>query len=145
MRSDQRLSTPGDIRARTTLGFHPRDGRPVACWVVHPASAEPEVLALLDGLARRVGLTSTRAASFPEIAVDRVWISCAGRHATLRTQEGPELTTANDADWLHALRHRGWAVIVVGYAPRLAEASDAALMAYLAGGGRARVGIVRTS
>jgi hypothetical protein len=145
MRSDRRLSAPGDIRARTTVGFHPRDGRPVACWVAHPASAEPAVPVLLDALVRRIGLTSTRSASFPDIPSDHAWITYDGRRATLRTREGPELTAPHDADWLHALEHRGWAVVVVGYAHRLTGAPDADLMAYLAEGGRARVGVVRAA
>lgn len=145
MRPDLHVLAPYGIGGRTALGFHPRDGRPVACWVVHPTRREPRVVHRLERYAAALGLGELDAPALTEVDDYRAALTAAGGWATLWVGDEVELAAEHDDAWLDALLERGWAVVVVGYTADLATCDNPAIMAYLAGGGSAHVGVVRAA
>lgn len=145
MHPDLHVLAPHGIGGRTALGFHPRDGRPVACWVVHPTHRAPGVVPRLERYAAALGLGDTGAPALTEVDDYRATITAAGGWATLWVGDEVELAAAHDDDWLDALLDRGWAVVVVGYTTELATWDNPAIMAYLAKDGSAHVGVVRAA
>lgn len=145
MRPDLHVLAPHGIGGRTALGYHPRDGRPVACWVVHPTRREPGVVPRLERYAAALGLSGTGDAVLREVDDYRASLTAAGGWATLWVGDEVELAAEHDDAWLDALLDRGWAVVVVGYSTDLATSDNPAIMAYLTGGGNAHVGVVRAA
>jgi len=143
MTSDLHVLAPQNIGGRAVLGFHPRDGRPVACWVVHPTRREPGAAARLERYAAALGLGTLGGHALPEVDGYRASLTAAGGWATLWVGDETELVARHDDDWLDALLDRGWAVVVVGYCTDLGTWDNPSVMAYLAGGGDAHVGLVR--
>lgn len=131
------------VAGRTLVGFHPRDGRPVACWVVHPLVAEPGALAQLERFTAALGLAEPGTDELVEVQPYRATVTAAAGWATLWVEDETEVVARHDEDWLAALIARGWAVVVIGAAPELADADNAAVEAYLSSGRCARIGIVR--
>ena len=78
---DLHVLAPHGIGGRTALGFHPRDGRPVACWVVHPTA--PGVVPRLERYAAALGLSGTGDAALREVDGYRASLTAAGGWATL--------------------------------------------------------------
>lgn len=144
MRLHQHVRQAG-IGARTVLGLHPRDGRPVACWVVHPAADDAGLRARLDRYTAALGLGSLADPALREIPDYRASFTAASGWATLWVGDETELVAPHDAAWLGALLDRGWAMVVAGYSPDLAEADHAGVEAYLRSGAEARVGVVRVA
>jgi hypothetical protein len=145
MHPDLHVLAPHGIAGRTALGYHPRDGRPVACWVVHPTAADAGVLARLDRFAAALGLGPHTGERLAEVDDYRAALTAAGGWATLWAGDETELLALHDDAWLDALLDRGWAMVVVGYDEALAHADNAALMAYLTSGRDAYVGVVRAA
>lgn len=145
MSPDLRVLAPHGFAARTALGFHPRDGRPVACWVVHPTSGDAGALARLDRFTSALGLGPHTGERLTEVDDYRASLTAAGGWATLWVGDETELVAEHDDDWLDALLDRGWAIVVVGYATELAGADNAGVMAYLTSGRDASVGVVRAA
>lgn len=133
------------VAARTALGLHPRDGRPVACWVVHPADDAPAARAPVTRLAAALGLGTPADARLTEVDGHRASLTAAGGWATLWVGDGDELVAEHDDDWRDALLDRGWAVVVVGYAPELGDGRTSTVWEYLTGGADAHVGVVRAA
>ncbi len=145
MSPDLRVLAPHGIAGRTALGYHPRDGRPVACWVVHPVSGDPSTAARLDRFTAALGLGPLTGDRLTEVSGYRASLTAAGGWATLWVGDETELVAEHDDAWLAALLDRGWAMVVVGYAAELGRADNAALMAYLTSGSDAHVGVVRVA
>lgn len=145
MHPDLRVLAPHGFAGHTALGFHPRDGRPVACWVVHPVSAEPGALARLDRLSAALGLGPHTGERLTEVSDYRASLTAAGGWATLWVGDETELVSEHDDDWLDALLDRGWAMVVIGYGTELAGADNSTVMAYLTSGQDANVGVVRAA
>jgi hypothetical protein len=131
------------IAGHTTLGFHPRDGHPVACWIVHPTAHGPGARARLDRFTAALGLAPHTAAALTEVAPYRASVTAAGGWATLWVEDETEVVSPHDERWLAALLARGWAMVVVGYSTRLAEADNSTIEGYLTSGRTAHVGVVR--
>ncbi len=145
MHPDLRVLAPHGFAGRTALGFHPRDGRPVACWVVHPTSADAGALARLDHFSAALGLGPHTGERLTEISDYRASLTAAGGWATLWVGDETELVAEHDDDWLDALLDRGWAMVVVGYTVDLGRADNRTVMAYLTSGQDAYVGVVRAA
>ncbi|WP_454049963.1 hypothetical protein [Cellulomonas sp. Marseille-Q8402] len=142
---DLRVLAPHGISARTALGYHPRDGRPVACWVVHPSADGTGVRARLDRFTAALGIGTHTAEALTEVDDYRASLTAAGGWATLWVGDETELVAEHDDAWLDALLDRGWAIVVVGYSPDLARTDNATVLAYLTDGSAAHVGIVRVA
>jgi hypothetical protein len=142
---DLRVLAPHGISARAALGYHPRDGRPVACWVVHPTVADAGVLPRLDRFTAALGLGTQTDAVLTEVDGYRASLTAAGGWATLWVGDETELVAEHDDDWLDALLDRGWAIVVIGTSPDLARTDNATVMTYLTSGGAAHVGVVRAA
>ncbi|WP_282948397.1 hypothetical protein [Cellulomonas endometrii] len=142
---DLHVLAPHGVGSRTALGFHPRDGRPVACWVVHPTSADAVARSRLDRLTAALGLGAHTAAALTEVADHRASLTAAGGWATLWVGDDTELVAQHDDAWLAALLDRGWAMVVVGYSTGLGSGDNATVMAYLTSGRDAHVGVVRAA
>lgn len=142
---DLRVLAPHGIGARAALGYHPRDGRPVACWVVHPTAADAGVLSRLDRFTAALGLGAQTDAVLTEVDGYRASLTAAGGWATLWVGDESELVAEHDDAWLDALLDRGWAIVVIGTSPDLARADNATVLAYLTGGDAAHVGVVRAA
>jgi hypothetical protein len=139
--ADRGLPTQAAVRAFTTTGYHPRDGRPVACWVIHPTAIRVRTPRLLDDLASRLRLTAPGAISFAETSTNGPWTTWDGQRAVLRAVDGSELHAEHDPEWSTALVDRGWAVVVLACSCELTIRSNREIQDYLASGGRTRVGI----
>ncbi len=131
------------IGGHTTLGFHPRDGGPVACWVVHPTAHGPGARSRLDRFTAALGLAAHTDDALTEVAPYRASVTAAGGWATLWVEDETEVVSPHDDAWLDALLTRGWAMVVVGYSTELAEADNSTVEGYLTSGRSAHVGIVR--
>lgn len=134
---------PPVIGARALVGVHPRDGGPVACWVVHPRDADAS-----DALVRytaALGLGGLDDPALRAIPEHRASLTAAAGWATLWVGDATELVAPHDPAWLSALLDRGWAMVVLGWSPDLADADHAGVMAYLTSGAGARVGVVRAA
>ena len=142
---DLRVLAPHGIGARAALGYHPRDGRPVACWVVHPTAADAGVLSRLDRFTAALGLGAQTDAVLTEVDGYRASLTAAGGWATLWVGDESELVAEHDDAWLDALLDRGWAIVVIGTSPDLARADNETVLAYLTGGDAAHVGVVRAA
>lgn len=145
MSPDLRVLAPHGISARAALGYHPRDGRPVACWVVHPTAADSGAQSRLDRFSAALGIGAQSDAALTEVDDYRASLTAAGGWATLWVGDETELVAEHDDAWLDALLDRGWAVVVVGYSPELARTDNATVMSYLTSGSDAHVGIVRVA
>lgn len=133
------------LGSRTTLGFHPRDGEPVACWVVHPTGSGQEQDARTARFVAALGLGDLTAATLSDVSPHRASVTAAGGWATLWVGDETELVATHDEVWLDALLERGWAMVVVGWSPLLEDADNAAVQGYLTGPGRAHAGVVRAA
>ncbi|GEM_PF-1357936 len=146
MHLDQQHAPPScGLGSRTTLGFHPRDGRPVACWVVHPTGTGEEQDARTARFVAALGLGDLTAPTLSDISRHRASVTAAGGWATLWVGDETELVATHDAEWLDALLERGWAMLVVGWSPLLQDADNAAVQEYLTGPGLAHAGVVRAA
>lgn len=144
MHLDQQPAPPAcGLGSRTTVGFHPRDGEPVACWVVHPTTEGQD--ARMVRFTAALGFGTLDAASLTDVSPYRASVTAAGGSATLWVGDETELTAEHDDVWLDALLDRGWVMVVVGWSPLLADAGNADVRAYLTGPGRAHAGVVRAA
>lgn len=146
MHLDQQHAPPAcGLGSRTALGFHPRDGAPVACWVVHPTGTGQAQDARMSRFTAALGFGTLDAASLADVLPYRASVTAAGGSATLWVGDETELTAEHDDAWLDALLERGWVMVVVGWSPLLADADNAAVLQYLSGPGRAHAGVVRAA
>lgn len=146
MHPDQRHAPPTcGLGSRTTLGFHPRDGRPVACWVVHPTGSGLGQDARTARFVAALGLGDLTAPELADVSAHRGSVTAAGGWATLWVGDETELVATHDDAWLDALLERGWAMVVVGWSPLLEDADNSAVQQYLTGAGRAHAGVVRAA
>lgn len=137
-------TAPGpEVGAFTLTGFHPRDGEPIPCWIIHPSAAGPLEPMLMEELKRTLRLTPTHRESHFADRADgpRTWTI--GRHAVLRASNGSELHARHDERWLNALEVRGWAVVVLVNSDHVIAAPHRELHAYFESGGHAHVGLAR--
>ena len=63
-----RPPAPGWLHGHLTVGYHPRDGAPVASWVLSPAADDGH--AELDAIAEHLGLRDLRSGVVPTVDVD---------------------------------------------------------------------------
>ncbi len=129
------------IAGRTAAGFHPRDGRPVAVWVLHPTSREAWAVADLSRAIADLGLDES--GGLPTLDPTHADITAADSWATLWSGEDALALAPHDDLWLDALLDRAWAVVIAGWSPELAVPGNDVLHRYLSGDAPAGLGIVR--
>ncbi|WP_169166541.1 hypothetical protein [Cellulomonas taurus] len=129
------------IAGRTAVGFHPRDGRPVAVWVLHPTSQEPRAVAELSRAIADLGLDESGA--LPTLDPERADVTAADHWATLWTGEDALAVAPHDELWLDAVLDRGWLLVVAGWSLDLRAPGNDVLHRYLSGDAPAGLGIVR--
>ncbi len=129
------------ISGRTAAGFHPRDGGPVAVWVLHPAEDEAWAVADLSRAIADLGLDESGA--LPTLDPDRADVTASGGWATLWSGDDALAVAPHDDLWLNAVLDRGWLLVLAGWSTELAEPENDVLLTYLSGGAPAGMGIVR--
>lgn len=136
-----RPPAPGWLHGHLTVGYHPRDGAPVASWVLSPAADDGH--AELDAIAEHLGLRDLRSGVVPTVDVDEAAVAADAERCHLLVGGLPWLAGGGDASWRSALADRGWMVLVLVYSAGWTPASNADLAGWVAAGGRTGAGIIR--
>lgn len=122
-------------------GFHPRDGRPVAVWVLHPAGTEAWAVADLSRAIADLGLDESGAV--PQLDPDRASVTAVAGEATLWSAAQALSVAGHDDLWWQAAQDRGWLLVIAGWSRELARPGNDVLLQYLTGGTAAGLGLVR--
>lgn len=133
--------TAREISGRTAAGYHPRDGKPVAVWVLHPVGEEAWAVADMSRAIADLGLDESGA--LPSLDPERADVTAADGWATLWSGEDALAVAEYDETWLQAVVDRGWLLVIAGWSTGLSTPDNDSLLTYLTGGAPAALGIIR--